>query len=165
MARKTRRRAHRPRRYADGTEIPAELLERLPPDEAISYVGGTPHVRDLALIVFRELPDLAHAVLVLDVLGGVHAVRCFERSRGLRLPEVVSLVGPEVDDPPFVTALLYLTRGDRLPSDAATQLYELQWEHPNPPFLSDVLVVDSDRGIVWSLAERKAMVPPAWRDN
>ena len=73
MARQTRRRVHYPRRYADGTEIPAELLQQLPPDDAISYVGGTRHVRDLALIVFRDLSDLVDAVLVLDVLGGVHA--------------------------------------------------------------------------------------------
>ena len=62
-------------------------------------------------------------------------------------------------------SLLYLTRGDRLPSDAATQLYDLQWEHPNPPFLSDVLVVDPNRGLVWSLSDRETVVPPAGRDN
>ena len=156
MARHERRRAHRPRRYADGTEIPAELLEQLPPDEAVSYVGRTAHTRIPALTVFRELPELAHAALLVDVLGGVHAVRCFERSRGLSLLDVAPLVVSQFEHLPYPMALLYLTRGDRFPADAATQLYELQCEHPSPPFLSDVLVVDPDGGLVWSLADRRA---------
>ena len=165
MARNKRRGAPRPRRYGDGTAIPSELLAQLPPDEPVSYVGRTPHTRDLALTVFRELPDLAHAVLLLDVIGGVHAVRCFELSRGLSLADVARLVVSQFAHLPYPMALLYLTRGDRFPIDAATQLYELQWEHPNPPFLSDVLVVDPDRGRVWFLSERPAAPPRVGAEN
>ena len=149
MARNKRRGAPRPRRYGDGTAIPSELLEQLPPDEPVSYVGRTPHTRDLALTVFRELPDLAHAVLLLDVIGGVTR-SLFRTIAGLSLADVARLVVSQFEHLPYPMALLYLTRGDRFPADAATQLYELQWEHPNPPFLSDVLVVDPDRGRVWS---------------
>ena len=120
----------------------------------------------LALTVFRESPELAHAVLLVDVLGGVHAVRCFERSRGLSLVDVAPLVVSQFEHLPYPMALLYLTRGEQLPTDAATQLYELQWEHPSLPFLSDVLVVDPDRGLVWSLAEPHPTASPrVWADN
>jgi hypothetical protein len=105
VSRPKRRAAHRrrnaravPRRYLDGTVIPPELLELTPPDPPVSFIGGLDHIRTIAVEVFSELPTLEHAVLIIDVIGGVHAVRCFEESRGLRLPEVADRVKPRTTD-------------------------------------------------------------------
>ena len=133
--------APQPRRYLDGSVIPPELLELTPPDPPVSFIGGLDHIRTIAVEVFSQLPTLEHAVLIVDVLGGVHAVRCFEESRGLRLPEVADRVIIEVEDLPYPMSLLYLTRGRGFPADASTQWNELLWRHAGPPFLADAVVV------------------------
>jgi hypothetical protein len=172
MSRSKRRVAHRrrnaraePRRYHDGTVIPAELLELIPPDPPVSFIGGLDHIGIIAVEVFSQLPTLEHAVLIVDVLGGVHAVRCFEELRGLRLPEVADRVVLEVEDLLYPMSLLYLTRGHGFPADASTLWNELLGRHAGPPFLADAVVVAAKDGRIWSYAERFARAVSVPRDN
>jgi hypothetical protein len=158
MARSKRRgrsaRVGRPSRYADGSAIPSELLALVPPTAPVSYMGGREHVRSLALQIFAEMPELEHAVMMTDVLGGVHRVRCFEKGRGLRLSAVADLVVMEAEDLPFAVHLMYLSRGSTVPDDIATLWSTMRsLHHPEPPHLIDVLIVNSEDKRVSSLAE------------
>ncbi len=144
----------RPSRFADGNAIPPELLALTPPDPAVAYLDGRDHVRSIALQIFAELPTLGHAVLVTDVLGGVHDVRCFGMERGLRLSEVADLVVMEVEDLPFAAHLIYLSRGATVPVDASIQLNTMRFLHAEPPHLVDALIVSPEVERVSSLADR-----------
>ena len=160
MARSKRRRRSsghgRPARFTDGNAIPPELLRLTPPERAVAYLGGRDHVRSIALQIFGELPTLGHAVLVTDVLGGVHGVRCFEMERGLRLSEVADLLVMDVEDLPFAAHLIYLSRGAGVPVDASKQWNTMRFLHAGPPHLVDVLIVSPDHERVSSLADRCA---------
>lgn len=144
----------RPSRYVDGNAIPRELLALTPPTAPVSYLGGREHVRGLALQVFAELPELEHAVLVTDVLGGVHGVRCFEIERGLRLSEIADLVVAEVEDVGFPAHLIYLSRGTSVPNDASKQWNTMRFLHGEPPYLVDALIASPEHARVLSLANR-----------
>ena len=143
-------------RYADGSAIPANLLGLVPRQAPVSYVGDREHIRSLALLAFTELPTLAHAVLVTDVLGGVHGVRCFEEERGLHLCDVgVSMIG-EVARLRFAVHLLYLSSATRAPAATPHEWDAMKLLHAEPPYLADALTVHVEHGQVLSLADRFA---------
>jgi hypothetical protein len=154
-----------PRQYADGSDIPPELLAQVPRERPVSYLGGRDHVRAIALEIFGELPTLAHAVVVTDVLGGVHGVRCFARDRGLRLDDVGDLVIEQIEDLTFAAHVLYLSHGDGVTSDLVRTWNSLRVAHGAPPFLTDAFIVSPERGRIWSLADRFAVERRRPRDN